>query len=174
MAPLAAQYITNDQYTINVVQTDGQRLRGFIGYLTDSTLQVYRDDDAWEYRGRDHGTVAFSDIKRVIIKRTSKRSSRIKGAIVGGVLAGFAVLTSHPRSQFRSQVITAVNVGLSVGVGVLTGTLAGHLIGNTARVVIRPVGTDPETIARSLRLQLEPFSYEYQQQLINKQPIDSQ
>ena len=169
-SPLLAQVITNDSYKIKVIQADGRRIRGFVGEVTDSTFTVNATDEAGELSRHTIGdkTIVLTAIRRAIIKQASRKKARLKGAIAGGVLAGLVVLNNTSKNQSRSSALTDVNLVLVIGVGVLVGTLAGQLIGNTKRVVVRPRGADPETIARSLKLQLEPFSYDYQQRLLKK------
>lgn len=165
IAHILSQAVPREFYKIKVVLNDGQRLGSFINSMTDSTLTVSGGDGWGNIVG---GTVTFTDIKRVIIKRASKKKSRTKGAIAGGLITGLVVYNNAHQNQLRSPTISVVNATLTIAVGAGLGLLAGHLIGNTSRVVVRPVGTDPETIARSIRLQLEPFSYDYQQRLMQK------
>ncbi|MBO0931063.1 hypothetical protein [Fibrella aquatilis] len=170
-AALFAQPVYQESYKIKVILNSGERLYGLIDYLTDSTLTVANDTEraSFSSRGAPWNTVAFTDIKRVIVKRTSKKRSRISGAIVGGLLAGFAEVATSQKNQFRSPSLAIVNTILATGAGALIGMVAGHLVGNTSRFVIRPAGSDPETINRSIRLRLEPFLYDAQQRLMKNQ-----
>ncbi|MBO0937153.1 hypothetical protein J2I47_11400 [Fibrella sp. HMF5335] len=139
--------------------------------MTDSTLTVAEDNDRMSFNRRSSAwnTVAFAAIRRVIVKRTSKKQSRVSGAIVGGLLAGVAGVVSSQKNQFRTPSLSIVNTVLATGAGALIGMVAGHLIGNTSRFVIRPAGSDPETIDRSIRLRLEPFLYDSQPRLMKNQ-----
>jgi hypothetical protein len=165
-SPVAAQQTTYLQYKAKIVLTDGSRLYGTIGLVTDEKLTV--DDTNWFRHNNDGGTVALSDIRKIIIKVESHRNARITGAILGGLLTGFAAVNSLEKNPTRSPVLGGATITLSVAAGAGMGMLTGHLIGNTKRIVVRPVGTDPETIARSLKLQIEPFSYASQQRFLNK------
>ena len=163
----SAQPFQIRQYRAKIILQNGDRVFGIIGRVTDETLTL--EDADWFGHSNDGGTVALHDVKKLIIKLESRRKARLTGAVVGGVLTTIVVANNTRKNQFRSSAITAVNVTLTIAVGAGLGMLAGHLIGNTRRVVVRPVGTDPETIARSIRLQTEPFSSDYQQRLMNNQ-----
>ncbi|XWW48041.1 hypothetical protein JYG30_11615 [Fibrella sp. USSR17] len=160
-------------YTIKVVLQNGERCRGIVGALTDQILDVENDPELllFPYSGQ---LVKLSDIKRAVIRPSSRRLPRIKGAIVGGLAGLYAGLVHAPESTFRSPTLFGLNLVLIMGTGSAAGMLTGHLIGNTKRVVIRAVGNDPVTRARQLRLQLDPYSYESQQDMIDRTEQPSQ
>ncbi|RYF78281.1 MAG: hypothetical protein EOO39_01875 [Cytophagaceae bacterium] len=158
---------TVTEYTIKVVLQNGKRCRGIVGKLTDQILDVENDPELllFPYSGE---FVKLSDIKRAVIRPSHRRLPRIKGAVVGGLAGLYVGIVHAPLGTFRSPALFGVNLALVIGTGVAAGGLAGHLIGNTKRVVIRPVGNDPVTRERQMYRQLEPYSYESQQDILDR------
>jgi hypothetical protein len=154
-------------YIIKVVLHNGKRYRGIVGQVTEGTLRIEDNPEMllFPYSG---ATLSLSEIKRAVIRPNRRRSARIKGAIAGGLLGLYAGVVHARSNTFRSPALFGVNLALVIGVGAAAGGLTGHLIGNTKRVVIRAVGDDPTTRARQLRVQLEPYSYTHQQDMINR------
>ena len=92
----------------------------------------------------------------------------ITGAIIGGLAAGFASYNSLQRNQPSSAVSYGITLTFATAGGAAAGLLVGSMIGNLKKIVIRPaMFTDPE---RSLFRQLEPFTWRYQQDIINRLP----
>ncbi|MBO0950550.1 hypothetical protein [Fibrella forsythiae] len=154
-------------YAIKVVLQNGERCRGTLGRLTDQILDVENDPELFffPYAGQ---LVKLSDIKRAVIRPSRRRSARIKGAIVGGLAGLYVGIVHAPLGTFRSSALFSVNLALVTGAGAAAGGLAGHLIGNTKRVVIHAAGSDPVTRERQMYLQLEPYSYENQQDMLDR------
>ncbi len=154
-------------YNIKVVLQNGERCRGIIGELTEQILDVENDPELFLFPHSGQ-FVKLSDIKRAVIRPNRRRLPRIKGAIAGGLLGLYVGIVHAPLSTYRTSTLFGLNLALTTGAGAAAGMLTGHLIGNTKRVVIRAVGDDPVTRERLMYRQLAPYSYESQQEMIDR------
>lgn len=149
-------------YRVTVVLKTGHRLRGLLSDVTDSYLRVGATDNN---RG---GLIELATIRKVVVRRNSRKNAFISGAIVGGLLTGYVANQSLQKNQVSTPVIYGLTLTLSAAGGAAGGLLVGSLIGNISSRVIRPLDrTNPEQI---LFHQLEPFTTQYQEDIINSLP----
>ncbi|GAB4010676.1 hypothetical protein GCM10028808_22260 [Spirosoma migulaei] len=114
------------------------------------------------------GRIPFANIQKVVIRRKSKKNALISGAIVGGLLTGYVANQSLQKNPVRGPVIYGLTLTLSAAGGAAAGLLVGSALGNLNRRVIRPL--DQRNPDLSLFRQLQPFSWRYQQDIINRLP----
>lgn len=161
-----AQELKVAEYRARVLTKSGNRLRGILDEVTNEYLYV----DHLNARSRHgNGKIPLATIRKVVI-RYNQRKNTLEGAIVGGGLAGFLTIQSSKRNGFRSPVIYGLNLAIAVGGGAAIGALVGKNIGPISRRTIRPFGQTPDQSAESLRRQLEPFTYSYQNDVLNRVP----
>lgn len=149
-------------YQIKVFTKAGNHLRGILEEVTDSYLYLRN-----EKRGQS-GRIPFANIQKVVIRRKSKKNALISGAIVGGLLTGYVANQSLQNNPVRGPVIYGLTLTLSAAGGAAAGLLVGSAIGNSTRRVIRPL--DQNNPDLSLFRQLQPLSWRYQQDFINRLP----
>ncbi|WP_080054863.1 hypothetical protein [Spirosoma aerolatum] len=160
---LQAQKLTVDIYRARVITYTGERYRGLLDDLTDTELILssqhgYRIDEE----------IPLRQIRKVVIRRTSKKSAIITGSIIGGLAAGFASYKSLQRNQPSSAVNYGITLTFAAAGGAAAGLVVGSFVNNLASRSIRPLDlSNPEL---SLYRQLEPFTVRYQQDLFNRIP----
>lgn len=90
---------------------------------------------------------------------------------MGGGLAAFLIIRSSQRNGFRSPILYGVNLVMGAGAGAAAGALVGHSIGSVSAKTIRPFRNETDAGSNeSLRRQLEPFTYSYQNDVLNRVP----
>lgn len=151
-------------YRVKVVTVAGNRLRGILDDVSASELLIGDDD----HDRRLGEAVSLSSVRKVILKRNSRRKSAIQGAIIGGLVTGYLVVRSSKKNGFRSPVVYGINLVIATGGGVAAGAVLGYGIGPVSRRVIRPTGRDPDQAVENLRRQLDPFTYSYQNDVLNR------
>lgn len=154
-------------YKAKIVTTDGRRIRGTLDDVTDQYLYVNRANASY-YRRREE--ISLAKIRKVIIRQNRRRNT-LEGAVVGAGLTSFLLIQSSKKSGFRSPVLYGLNLIMGATAGAAAGALIGHSIGSVSARVIRPLGRgSAETVNESLRRQLQPFTYSYQNDLLNRLP----
>ncbi|WP_317165888.1 hypothetical protein [Spirosoma arboris] len=149
-------------YQVKVVTKSAHRIRGILSEVTDSYLFLGN-----EKRSRE-GRIPLIDIRKVVIRRRSKKNAIISGAIIGGLATGFLATQSLQKNQASSPVTYGLTLTFAAASGAAAGLVVGSALGNLTSRVIRPADrNNPEL---SLFRQLEPFSWRYQQDLINRLP----
>lgn len=161
-----AQELEVVEYRARVLTKGGNRLRGILEEVTGEYLYVDYLNSKSHHRS---GKIPLTSIRKVVI-RYNRRRSTLEGAIVGGGLAAFATIRSSKKNGFRSPVVYGLNLAIAVGAGAGIGALIGRNIGPAARKTIRPFGQTPDEAAESLRRQLKPFTYTYQNDVLNRVP----
>lgn len=158
-------------YKATVVTKDGHRIRGTLDDVSETYVAIGDNDLAAPWYRRSGGKVFLSDVRKVIIRRASKRRATVQGAIIGGLLTGFLVVESARKSGFRSPILYGVNLVMSAAAGAAAGALIGHSIGSVSAKTIRSFrhGT-VEDSTENLRRQLDPFTYSYQSDVLNRMP----
>lgn len=163
---LSAQTLSVELYKVKVVTKAGKRIRGTLDDVSDAVMHIGNNNLAV---ARSSGsTVSLSDVRKVVIRRQSRRRATITGAIVGGIVTGGVVVQTSRKNPFSSSVLYGINLLLAAGGGAAAGALVGHGVGNTTQRVIRPLGRNPEVAVENLRRQLEPFTYSYQNTILNR------
>ena len=165
-ATVAAQKFSVETYRVRVVTQGGNRFRGVLNDVTDQHLYV---EHAHPIPQNRNAKIPLALIRKVTI-RYNRRKSTLEGAIIGGGLAGFATIRSSKKNGFRSPVVYGLNLAIVVGAGAGIGALIGRNIGPISRKTIRPFGPTPDEMAESLRRQLAPFTFEYQNDVLNRVP----
>lgn len=155
-----------ETYKARVVTIGGNRFRGVLDDVTDQYL--YLDYEGAGRRGLTD-RIPLTQIRKVAI-RYNRRRNTLEGTIVGGGLAAFLTIRSSKKNGFRSPVLYSLNLAIAVGGGAGIGALIGRNIGPTSRKTIRSFGQTPDEAAESLRRQLEPFTYTYQNDVLNRVP----
>ncbi|GAB3642291.1 hypothetical protein [Spirosoma arcticum] len=165
-ATVAAQKFSVETYKVRIVTQAGNRFSGVLDDVTDQYLYVEHANPIPQNR-----TARFplAGIRKVTV-RYNRRKSTLEGAIIGGGLAGFATIRSSKKNGFRSPIVYGLNLAIVVGAGAGIGALIGRKIGPISRRMIRPFGQTPNERAESLRRQLQPFTYEYQNDVLNRVP----
>ncbi|WP_157634650.1 hypothetical protein [Spirosoma panaciterrae] len=160
--PALAQQPAETVYHIKVVTKSGEHYKGILSDVTDANVYV-----AYEKR-LVSGRVALTDIRKIVLRRNSKKNAMITGAIIGGLAAGFASYNSLQRNQPSSAVNYGITLTFAATGGAAAGLLVGSGIGNLKKIVVRPaMFANPEL---SLFRQLEPFTWRYHQDIINRLP----
>lgn len=160
---LQAQKLTLDVYRARVVTYTGERYRGLLEDITDSELLL---SDLHGHRIDEE--IPLRQIRKVVIRRTSKKSAIITGAVVGGLAAGFASYKSLQRNQPSSAINYGITLTFAAAGGAAAGLVVGSFVNNLSGRSIRPLDrVNPEL---SLYRQLEPFTVRYQQNIFNRIP----
>ena len=163
---VAAQKFSVETYKVRVVTQGGNRFRGVLDDVTDQYLYV---EHAHSMPHNRSAKIPLTLIRKVTI-RYNRRKHTLEGALVGGGVAGFFTIRSSKKNGFRSPVVYGLNLAVAVGGGAGIGALIGRKIGPISRKTIRPFGRTPDEAAESLRRQLTPFTYEYQNDVLNRVP----
>ena len=161
-----AQKLAVEEYRVRVVTQGGNRFRGMLDDITDQYLYVEYANSIPHNRS---AKIPLTLIRKVTI-RYNRRKHTFEGALIGGGLAGFFTIRSSNKNGFRSPVVYGLNLAVAVGGGAGIGALIGRKIGPISRKTIRPFGRTPDEMAESLRRQLTPFTYEYQNDVLNRVP----
>ncbi|MBN8823825.1 MULTISPECIES: hypothetical protein [unclassified Spirosoma] len=160
---LQAQKLTLDVYRAKVVTYTGERYRGLLEDLTDTELLL-----SDQHGHRIDEEIPLREIRKVVIRRTSKKSAIITGSIIGGLAAGFASYKSLQRNQPSSAINYGITLTFAAAGGAAAGLVVGSFVNNLSSRSIRPLDlSNPEL---SLYRQLEPFTVRYQQDLFNRIP----
>lgn len=158
-------------YKVKVVTKDGSRVRGTLDDVSETHVAIGDNDQAAPWFRRSGGKVPLSDVLKVVLRRQSKRRATIQGGIVGGLITGFAVVQSTEKNGFRSPVVYVLNLVMAAGGGAAAGAIVGHGIGSVSARTIRPFRSGTvENVSESLRRQLDPFTYSYQSDVLNRVP----
>ncbi|MFD2571697.1 hypothetical protein ACFSUS_13715 [Spirosoma soli] len=164
---LQAQKAQVDIYKIKVVTVVGNRLYGTLEAVSENDLIINTADN--RRSGNRLNRLKLSSVKRIVLRRRSGQKSAVQGAIVGGLAIGYVVVNSTPKNPFRSPVLYGVNLALAVAGGAAGGAILGNSISSSlSRKVIRPHNRDREDANEHLRRQLEPFTYSYQIDVLNR------
>ena len=156
-------------YKVKVVTKDGSRVRGTLDNVSETYVAIGDNDQAAPWFRRSGGKVPLSDVVKVVLRRHSKRKSTIQGGIIGGLITGFVVVQSTKKSGFRSPVLYGINLAMAVGGGAAVGAIVGHSVGSVSAKTIRPFRNGTvENVNESLRRQLDPFTYSYQNDVLNR------
>jgi hypothetical protein len=156
-SPIQAQQPAISPYQVRVVTIDGARYRGVLEEVTDSALYITRT-----------GWVSLNDIRKVAIRRKKKTPALVSGAILGGLLTAFVSNQSLQRRQARSPVTYGLTLTFAAAGGAAGGLLVGSLVSSITNKVIRPPKLANPTVY--LYRQLQPYSTQYQQDIINRLP----
>ena len=165
-ASIAAQKFSVETYKARVVTQGGNRFRGVLDDVADGYLYIDYTNSRPHHRSEK---ILLVLIRKVTI-RYNRRKSTLEGAIVGGGLAGFFTIRSSKKNGFRSPIVYGLNLVIAVGGGAAIGALIGRNIGPLTRKTIQPFGQTPDEMAESLRRQLKPFTFEYQNDVLNRVP----
>jgi hypothetical protein len=151
-----------EEYRVRIVTKEGNRFRGVLDEVTDSQLYVETRPQHWRRR------IPLSAVRKVVIRRENKKTVLITGAVIGALIVGFISNESLRQNPARSPVAYGLTLAFASAGGATAGLILSSAIGNVSSRVIRPL--DPANPEGSLRRQLEPFSVEYQQDLLNRLP----
>ncbi|MVM38391.1 hypothetical protein GO730_13725 [Spirosoma sp. HMF3257] len=161
-----AQHYEIGTYKVQVIMDSGEKLKGFLSGVSESTLYV-------EDKRRDIIKVPLTDIRKVkLIDQNNVRSRIITGAILVGLAAGYATYQGNNRSPGNSR--SPALLGVSLVLGGVGGAGFGALIGKYTAGIGRPhfvfrATGKPESVA-NLYHRLEPFSETFQKDVIKRYP----
>ena len=165
LALVAAQSI--EIYKVKVVTQEGNRYRGVLKDVTDYYL--YLDYD--EISGRDFiSRIPLTHIRKVVIRRNNEKDAALTGAIVGGIAVGYLANKSIRKSPPSGPFLYGVLVTFSAAAGATGGAVVGSAFGKLKSRIVRPFGQTPDQATENLRRQLEPFTYSYQSDVLNRVP----
>ncbi|GAB4029324.1 hypothetical protein [Spirosoma gilvum] len=158
-----AQKLTFDTYQARVITVAGKHYRGLLEEVSDTDLRL----TSFRGNGIDE-EIPLRQIRKVVIRRTSKKRAIITGAIIGGLASGFASYKSLQQNQTSNAFIYGITLTFASAGGAAAGLVVGSVVNNVTGRVIRPLDmTNPEL---SLFRQLEPFTYRHQQNLMKRLP----
>ncbi|QJW88273.1 hypothetical protein HNV11_02215 [Spirosoma taeanense] len=160
-----AQKPSVEVYKVKVVMQGGPRLRGTLADVSETDVTINGEGTGWYQPTRN---IPLSGVKKVVLRRRNRQRSPVQGAILGGLLLGYTVVRSSQKNGFRSPVLYGLNLTLAVAGGAGLGAVLGNHLGPNSRKVIRPRGRDGEQVSENLRRQLEPFTYAYQLDVLNR------
>lgn len=159
---IMAQQPVENVYHIKVITKKGNHFRGVLWDVTASNLYVEHEQRSLS------GRIPFANVHKIVLRRKSKKDAMITGAILGGLALGFVTHQSLQKNPTSSPIAYGLTLTFATAGGATAGLLVGSEIGNLKKIVIRPSAfTDPD---QSLYRQLEPFSFRYQQDIINRIP----
>ena len=161
-----AQKLAVEEYRVRVVTKGGNHVRGILDEVTNEYLYVAYMNSRPHHRS---AKIPLALIRKVVI-RYNRRKNTLEGAVVGGALVGFLTIRSSKKNGFRSPIVYGLNLAIAVGAGAGLGALIGSHIGPSSRRTIRPFGQTPDESTESLRRQLQPFTYGYQNDVLNRVP----
>lgn len=161
-----AQESAAEEYRVRVTTKSGNHIRGILNEVTDEYLYVGYLDSRPHHRSEK---IPLRVIHKAVI-RYKRSKHTLEGAVVGVGLAAFLTIQSSNRNGFRSPVVYGLNLVIAAGAGAAIGAIIGRNIGSISRRTIRPIGQTPDEAAESLRRQLKPFTYEYQNDILNRVP----
>jgi hypothetical protein len=164
--PLSGQPRSIENVRAHIITNGGNHLRGTLNDVSNEYLYVEPTGPRLSYRLE---RIPLSAIRKVVV-RFKRRTSTVEGAVVGGGLLAFITIRSSQRNPFRSPVLFGINLAASTAVGAAGGALLGSAIGPRTRKTIRPFGQTTEQSVEQLRRQLEPFTYTYQSDILNRIP----
>ncbi len=167
VSTLLAQSSSVELYRIKVVTVEGERWRGILNDVSNVDVLIGEDHQASPGFRYTESRIPLARIRKIILRRYSRRKSAIQGAILGGLAVGYVVVESTRRSQFRNPALYGLNLGLAIVGGGAAGALIGHSIGPITRKIIKPTGRDQGDTDENLRRQLLPFTYSYQNDVLN-------
>lgn len=171
VVPVIAVAQSIEVYKVKIVAKDGSRFRGTLDDVSETHVAIGDNDQAAPWFRRSGGKVPLSDIRKIVLRRQSRRKTTIEGAVIGGLITGFVVVQSAERSGFRSRVLYGLNLLMGAAGGAAVGALIGHSIGSVSAKTIRPLKRGSvDDISENLRRQLDPFTYSYQSDVLNRVP----
>ncbi|GAB3490991.1 hypothetical protein GCM10027341_03440 [Spirosoma knui] len=161
-----AQTSKPESYKIKIVTLEGDRFIGILDDVSQTAISLSNEtSNGFRY---EDGEVPLANVRKLVLRRNSRKKSAIQGGVVGALVLGYTVIQSSKKNGFRSPAVYSLNLGLAMVGGAATGGLLGYRIGPIARKVIRPRGRDREEARENLRRQLEPFTYSYQIDVLNR------
>ncbi len=153
-------------YTATVVTRDGHRTRGLLKEVNKTNVIIGDYTDAPS--GLDD-IIALSDIRKVVLRRTSRRRATVRGAVAGSIVVGLLTVESSQKNGFRSPVVYGVTLASALVGGALAGALAGNGIRSLFKKTIVPrTRNAPDEIDLNLRRELEPYTFLYQQTILDR------
>jgi len=153
-------------YTATVVTLDGQRARGLLKEVSETTIIIGDYTDAPS--GLDD-VIALSGIRKVVLRRTNQRRATIRGAVAGGIVIGLLTVESSRKSGFRSPVVYGITLASAIVGGALAGALAGNGIRSLFKKTVRPRTRNTTYESnQNLRRELEPYTFLYQQTILDR------
>lgn len=162
--PLLAQKPALEIYQIKIITTDGNRDKGILVDVTDSTLYY---DPGINYSPNHYPRqVPLDIIRKVNLRRNSKRRAVLSGGIIGGLTFGYLTIEGFKKNPTSNGLTAGITVLLASSAGVAAGLIVGSAIGNVAHRTLRPVNR--ENGLDDFRRQLEPFSVRYQTNVFNR------